>query len=241
MAERVTFTIDGRRLAAAPGTTILEAAKDANILIPNLCHNEELHPYGACRMCMVEITQKKRTKLVVSCIAEVAEGLEVRTNTERVRHVRTLVMNLLLTRNPNHPEIVRLAAELGIEKPLFEVDYRGCIMCGQCVRTCREVVGAWAIGFESRGPLRKIATPYNEAPADCIACGSCHYVCPVGVIPMEERDGVRRIWKTDFPMVKCGTCGRYFMTEKEIAFYRKTAKLPEDAFDTCPHCRSLKK
>jgi bidirectional [NiFe] hydrogenase diaphorase subunit len=241
MADMVTFTIDGRRLTAPAGTTILEAAKDANIDIPNLCHNEELAPYGACRMCMVEITQKKRTKLVVSCIAEVSEGLEVKTSTERVRNVRTLVMNLLLTRNPNHPELTRMAAELGIEKPLFEVDFKGCIMCGQCVRACREVVGAWAIGFKSRGPARAIATPYDEAPGDCIACGSCHYICPVGVIPMEEHDGIRRIWKTDFPMVKCKTCGRYFATEREIAFYRKVATLPEDAFDTCVHCRSMKK
>ena len=99
MADNVTFTIDARSITAPAGTTILEAAKDANILIPNLCHNEELAPYGACRMCMVETTHKKRTKLVVSCIAEVSEGLEVKTDTERVRNVRTLVMNLLLARN----------------------------------------------------------------------------------------------------------------------------------------------
>jgi NADH dehydrogenase/NADH:ubiquinone oxidoreductase subunit G len=241
MADMVTFTIDGREIKAPVGTTILEAAKDANILIPNLCHNEELAPYGACRMCMVEITHKKRTRLVVSCIAEVSDGLQVKTDTEGVRRVRTLVMHLLLARNPSHPELRRMAAELGIDTTMFGVDFKGCIMCGQCVRVCREVVGASAIGFKSRGPSRAIATPFDETPQDCIACGSCHYICPVDVIPMEEHNGVRRIWKTDFPMVKCKTCGRYFATEKEVAFYRKVANLPADAFDTCVHCRSVKK
>ena len=241
MADTVTLTIDGREIKAAAGTTILEAAKSANILIPNLCHNEELAPYGACRMCMVEITHKKRVRLVVSCIAEVSEGLQVKTDTDGVRRVRTLVMHLLLARNPGHPDLQRMAAELGIGATMFGVDFKGCILCGQCVRVCREVVGASAIGFKSRGPSRAIATPFDESPEDCIACGSCHYVCPVGVIPMEEHGGVRRIWKTDFPMVKCTTCGRYFATEKEIAFYRKIAKLPDDTFDTCVHCRSVKK
>ena len=241
MADTVTLTIDGREIKAPAGTTILEAAKSANILIPNLCHNEELAPYGACRMCMVEITHKKRVRLVVSCIAEVSEGLQVKTDTDGVRRVRTLVMHLILARNPSHPELQRMAAELGIGTTMFGVDFKGCIMCGQCVRVCREVVGASAIGFKSRGPSRAIATPFDESPEDCIACGSCHYICPVGVIPMEEHDGVRRIWKTDFPMAKCKTCGRYFATEKEVAFYRTIAKLPDDAFDTCVHCRSVKK
>lgn len=240
MADRVTLTIDGRTITAPAGTTILEAARDANIEIPNLCHNEELHPYGACRLCMVETTHRKRAKLVVSCIAEAAEGLEVRTNSERVLAVRRLVMNLLLSRNPTHPELRRIAAGLGIEKSAFATDFKGCILCGQCVRVCREVVGVSAIGFESRGHHRKVSTPFDEAPADCIACGSCHWVCPVGVIPMEEHDGVRRIWKTDFPMAKCSKCGKYFAPVKQLEYFRKIANLPEEFFDTCIDCRSTK-
>jgi NADH dehydrogenase/NADH:ubiquinone oxidoreductase subunit G len=134
-----------------------------------------------------------------------------------------------------------MAARLGIEQSRFAVDFKGCIMCGQCVRVCREVVGVSAIGFESRGPARKIATPFNEAPADCIACGSCHYVCPVGVIPMDEHDGVRTIWKTDFPMAKCSKCGKYFAPVKQLEYFRKIANLPADHFDTCVDCRSTKK
>jgi len=241
MADTVTIRINGREIQAPAGSTILEAAKDANIYIPNLCHNEELAPYGACRMCMVEITHKKRVKLVVSCIAEVADGLEVQTDTQRVRNVRTLVMHLLLARNPNHPELRKLASELGIEKTCFDVDFKGCILCGQCVRVCREVVGVSAIGFKSRGDTRTVATPFDESPGDCIACGSCHYVCPVGVIPMEEHDGIRTMWKTEFPMAKCKKCGTYFAPVKQLEHFRKIANLPEDHFDTCIDCRSIKK
>jgi len=241
MADTVNLTIDGRRVAAPTGTTILEAAKDANILIPNLCHNEELAPYGACRMCTVEITHKKRTKLVVSCIAEVSEGLDVRTGTERVLNVRTLVMHLLLARNPNHAVLKKMAAGLGIDASRFDVDFKGCILCGQCVRVCREVVGVAAIGFKSRGPARMVATPFDESPGECIACGSCHYVCPVGVIPMEEHNGIRTIWKTEFPMAKCKKCGRHFAPVKQLEHFRKIANLPEDYFDTCIDCRSTKK
>jgi bidirectional [NiFe] hydrogenase diaphorase subunit len=240
MAETVRLKIDGREIEAAKGTTILEAAKDANIYIPNLCSNEELVPYGSCRLCMVEITHKKRKRLVVSCIYEVSEGLEVDTKAAGAINVRTLAVHLLMSRNPTHPEMKKLAAELGIEATKFPVRYKGCIMCGQCVRVCREVVGVSAIGFKFRGHTREIATPFDESPGDCIACGSCHYVCPVGVIPMEEHDGIRRIWKTDFPMAKCKKCGRYFAPIKQLEHFRKIAKLPEDTFDNCPDCRGVK-
>lgn len=240
MADTVKLTIDGREIEARAGLTILEAAKDANIYIPNLCSNEELSPYGSCRLCMVEITHKKRARLVVSCIHEVSDGLVVDTKSERVIGVRTLVMHLLLQRNSTHPALKRIAAELGIEKSVFDLRYKGCIMCGQCVRVCREVVGVSAIGFKNRGHMREIATPFDESPSECIACGSCHYICPVGFIPMEEHEGVRRIWKTDFPMAKCSKCGRYFAPVKQLEHFRKIANLPEDHFETCIDCRSTK-
>src|SRR4030043_920343 len=107
MLEMVTFKIDGREITTSPGTTILEAARDANIYIPNLCSNEELTPYGSCRLCMVEITHGKRTRLVASCIYEASQGLEVKTNTEKVLRVRRMVIELLLSRNPKHPTLKR--------------------------------------------------------------------------------------------------------------------------------------
>lgn len=237
MPDTVTLTIDGRQASVPEKTTIMEAARSLNIIIPGLCSNEELAPYGACRLCMVEITHRGRTRLVASCIYEAAEGLEVKTATERVLHVRRLAIELMLARNPAHPKLVQVARDLGVEGTRFPVDYKGCILCGQCVRTCREVVGVAAIGFKGRGATRTVTTPFDKAPEACIACGSCAYICPVNFIPLEEKETVRTIWKTDFPMATCKKCGRPFAPEKQLAYFRKIASLPEDHFDTCLHCR----
>lgn len=238
MSEMVTLNIDGREVKAAVGTTVMAAARDANIDIPNLCSNPELEPYGACRMCMVEVTHGKRTRMVASCIYEVAQDLKVKTDTERVKNVRRLVIELMLSRNPKHPRLLDLAEQNGVEATRFDVDVRGCILCGQCVRTCREVVGVSAIGFESRGTDRKVATPFNETPAACIACGSCAYICPVDVIPMKEKDGVRHIWKTEFPMARCQSCGRYIAPKRQLEHFAKiTDQSLDDLSKNCVHCR----
>ena len=238
MSEMVTLTIDGRPVKASAGTTVLEAARSVNIDIPALCSNPELTPYGACRLCMVEITHGKRTRLVASCIYEVQEGLVVATETERVNNVRRLVIELLLSRNPKHPRLVAIARRLGVEKSRFEVEVKGCILCGQCVRTCREVVGVSAIGFESRGTDRRVATPFNEAPPDCIACGSCAHVCPVDFIPLKEENGVRTIWKTDFALATCEKCGRTLAPVRQIEHFSRITGLPAEHFtQTCVHCR----
>lgn len=237
MSDTVTLTIDGRQVSVPETTTIMEAARSLNILIPGLCSNEELAPYGACRLCMVEITHKKRTRLVASCIYEAAEGLEVKTVTERVMNVRRLAIELLLSRNPYHPRLLALAEEIGVQGSRFQEDVKGCILCGQCVRTCREVVGVAAIGFKGRGTTRTVATPFDKAPADCIACGSCAYICPVNVIPLEDKNNIRTIWKTEFPMAVCKKCGRPFAPEKQLAYFRKIASLPDNHFDTCIQCR----
>lgn len=237
MPDKVNLTIDGRTVEAPAGTTILEAALGANIYIPNLCHNPELKPYGACRLCLVEIKKKNHTRQVASCIYEVEAGIEVQTNTESVQRVRQLVMELLLTRNSKHPVILKMAEKLKVEKSRFEKDIKGCILCGMCIRVCKEVVGVSAIGYKSRGFTREIATPFDGAPPDCIACGSCAYVCPVDFIEFTEKDGVRTIWNTDFPMQKCKKCGRYFAPVKQLEHFRKSLNLPENHFDTCIHCR----
>jgi bidirectional [NiFe] hydrogenase diaphorase subunit len=237
MSDMVTLTIDGRKVHAPKSATIMEAASAANIRIPNLCSHEELKPYGACRICMVEITHGNRTRLVASCIYEVAQDLVVKTQTERVLNVRKLVIELLLARNPTHPVLRGIANELGVQDTRFTIEVKGCILCGQCIRTCNEVVRVSAIGFEGRGVTRRVATPFNESPPDCIACGSCAYVCPVDVIPMKEKDGVRTIWKTEFPLQTCTSCGRHFAPKKQLDHFCKTIGLPKEHFDKCIHCR----
>jgi hypothetical protein len=91
--------------------------------------------------------------------------------------------------------------------------------------------------LKAGGHTRKVATPFDESPPDCIACGSCSYICPVQVIPMEDKNGVRTIWKADFPMQKCAECGRYFAPVKQLEYFRKLVNLPEDHFNKCKNCR----
>ena len=237
MADMVTLTIDGRKLTVPAGTTILEAAKDANIYIPNLCSNEELAPYGSCRLCMVEITHHGRSRLVAACTYEVADDLQVNTHTERVLKVRKLVIELLLARNSTHPILLRIANELGVQATRFPIEQKGCILCGQCVRTCREVVGVSAIGFSGRGITRRVAAPFMDFPPDCIACGSCVYICPVNFLPMREQNGVRTIIRFDFPMQQCKKCGKFFAPKKQLQHFSKITGLPLEHFETCVDCR----
>ncbi len=175
----VTLTIDGREVQAEEGTTILEAAQDNNIYIPTLCFNEAVKPYGACRLCLVEIAKGGRERLVASCLYEVEEGLKVKTNSERIANNRRILMELLLARCPNNKAIQDLARQLGVEKTSFKLDDNQCMLCALCVRVCQEVVGVSALSLVNRGVDRQMATPFYEPSDVCIGCGSCAYICPV--------------------------------------------------------------
>ena len=115
----ITLTIDGRSVGAFEGETVLEAARRVGIEIPTLCYHPALSPYGACRLCVVEVEQRGRRRLVVSCLFPVEEGLVVWTDNERVRKARRGVMELLLARCPNVPAIRELAAKMGVQEPRF--------------------------------------------------------------------------------------------------------------------------
>lgn len=187
MSESVTLTINGQAVEVQKRATILQAATQAGIWIPILCHNEELRPYGSCRMCVVELTDGRKSRLVTACIYEVEDGLTVETDTEKVSRVRQLVIELLLARNPTSPILLKLARDIRVESSRFKTDIKECILCGLCVRVCREVVGVFAIGFSSRGFTRAVSTPFNEDPPDCIACGACAWICPVDCIKVEAK------------------------------------------------------
>ena len=185
-SARVTVTIDGRTSQVENGTTILAAARQMGIAIPTLCHYRGLSPYGACRVCLVEIDTPRGPKLVASCSHPIDAALDVRTDTAAVRDARRTVVELLLAQAPDSTDLAKFAADLGVADTPFEKAKEGkCVLCGLCVRTCASLPKAEAIAFSSRGTGRKVSTPFDLPSLQCLACGACTYVCPTGAIQME--------------------------------------------------------
>lgn len=174
----INLTINGSNATAEEGATLLEVAKFYGIPIPTLCHLEGLSPYGACRLCVVEIGEGSKAKLVSSCTYLAEEGLKVRTASARVVRARKMILELLLASCPQSKTIQDLAAAHEVRQQRFRQEYEDCILCGLCVRMCAEQMMANAIGFRGRGEQRSIGTPFDIKSERCRLCGGCIYVCP---------------------------------------------------------------
>lgn len=235
--RQVKLSINDQEVQAEEGTNLLEAARERVIEIPTLCYNEELSSYGACRLCLVEIFKGNRSRLVTSCNYPVEEGLVVRTDTERVKRTRKMVAELLLARSPNSEKIQQIARDLGVERSRFPLEDDDCILCGLCVRTCREVVGVEALGFSSRGSMREVVTPFCEPSQVCIGCGACAYICPTGYIELKDEDGVRTIWGREFKLRRCRVCRNYFAPEFQLKYFQEKWNIPKENLELCPNCR----
>jgi bidirectional [NiFe] hydrogenase diaphorase subunit len=200
----ITLSIDEKTIEAQENATILETARKADIAIPTLCYNSYLKPYGGCRMCLVEVENpetRMRPRLVSSCTFPVENGLVVRTKNQRVLDARKFILELLLARCPESPEIQEIAREYGVPPDdtaeldtvgrylLFRApkpDQTKCILCGLCVRVCSEVVQRNALSLTYRGSQKKVKTPFDRVSKTCIGCGSCAYLCPTNAITVEE-------------------------------------------------------
>ncbi len=174
----INLKINGVKVAVEEGSTILEAARFLGFPIPTLCHMDGLTPYGACRLCVVEIGVGPRSKLVSSCTYPVEEGMVVRTASNRVVKARKMVIELLLATCPQSKVIQDLASSLEVRRQRFRQEHEDCILCGLCVRVCKEQMMAQAIGFRGRGEKRSLGTPFDAKSEVCRLCGGCIYVCP---------------------------------------------------------------
>jgi NADH dehydrogenase/NADH:ubiquinone oxidoreductase subunit G len=174
----ITLTINRLPVTVEEGTTLLEAARFIGFPIPTLCHQDGLTPYGACRLCVVEIGTGTKARLVSACTYPAEEGLTVRTASSRVIRSRKMILELLLASCPESKIIQDLAASHDVRRQRFRQEHEDCILCGLCVRMCSEQMMAGAIGFRGRGGKRSIGTPFDVRSELCRLCGACMYICP---------------------------------------------------------------
>jgi len=174
----VTLFINGLEASVEEGTTLLEASRFYGFPIPTLCHMDGLSPYGACRLCIVEIGEGPKAKLVTSCTYPALEGLHIRTASSRVIKARKMILELLLASCPQSKIIQDLASAYDIRQQRFRQEYEECILCGRCIRMCEEQMMAKAIGFRGRGGKRSIGVPFDRYSEVCRLCGACMNVCP---------------------------------------------------------------
>jgi coenzyme F420 hydrogenase subunit beta len=171
--------INGIEVEVERGTTVLEAVRFLGIPIPTLCHADGLTPYGACRLCVVEMASAPGGSLVSACTLEAEDGLEVKTHSARVERARQLLLELYVATCPQSKTLQDLASRYGVRQVRLEAEHEDCIQCGLCVRMCKEQMMAGAIGFAYRGSKRRVARPFDKTSELCRQCGACLYICPV--------------------------------------------------------------
>jgi bidirectional [NiFe] hydrogenase diaphorase subunit len=193
----INLKLNGLEISVEKGTTLLETAQFYGFPIPTLCHMGGLSSYGACRLCVVEIGEGPKAKLVTSCTYPAEEGLEVRTGSSRVVQARKMILELLLASCPQSKKIQDLASAHGVRRQRFRQEFEDCILCGLCARVCKEQMMAGAIGFYGRGEKRSLGSPFDKKSEVCRLCGACMYVCPACQLRCTYQDPEKAI---------CGGC-----------------------------------
>ncbi|UCG38444.1 MAG: molybdopterin-dependent oxidoreductase [bacterium] len=224
-----TITVDGRKVQVPRGTTILEAARKLEIDIPTFCDYKHLLPFGSCRMCVVEVEGSDR--LFASCVVPVTEGMEIFTDTARVKRARETVLELLLTYHPLECPVcpqsgrcrlqdmtfehgrdygrfgsVHVDKRIDYLSPLIEMNQNRCILCGRCVRICDEVQGEGELDFSGRG-FPTVVEPAFARPMGCEFCGQCIQACPVGSLYSRIYKHTAPSWELTPVRTTCPFCG----------------------------------
>jgi NADH dehydrogenase/NADH:ubiquinone oxidoreductase subunit G len=203
----ISFTINGRAITATAGTYVLQAARQAGIEIPTLCDHPAVEPVGACRLCMIEVTHPSWngwSGLMTSCLYPVAEGIQVQTDSPRVRQARRHVLSLLAARCPTSPLIQKLAKQYEALTACLQVNPEAdqCILCGLCTRVCESYATA-AITTYNRGTTKAVGAFAEQGPAECVGCGACAMICPTQHIKAERSAEGYAIWNKVFQALVC--------------------------------------
>jgi bidirectional [NiFe] hydrogenase diaphorase subunit len=209
----IHLTIDGKPVEVKEGRTLLEACREHGFKIPTLCYHPALEPYGGCRLCMVEVAHPPRPpRLAAACVYPCEEGAVVATSSPAVLNSRKLTVELLMAGAYQTPEIQSLAEELGVTEVRFKLpEPEACILCGLCVRACKEIVGVSAISVIQRGMAKKVSTPFQIASSRCISCGTCVLICPTGAFKLSRVTGFH-----DDPSLETAYRRRYFQVGNEL-------------------------
>ncbi|UCF43397.1 MAG: (2Fe-2S)-binding protein [Planctomycetota bacterium] len=246
-----TVIIDGQKVEVERDATVLDAAKKAGVWIPTLCYHPAVSISGSCRVCMVELDRGDWRQLITACNYPVRRDIVVYISSDRAERARRGVMELLLARSPESPELKELAERMGVKStpyPTVTESQRSCILCGLCIAVCEDIIGKAAIGYAGRGVDRTVASPFRQPSEDCIGCGACAAVCPVGTIKVrvhEEQEEVEiSPFKSRGKLLVCEQCRAPIVStqvgEQALGKVEMNREEFRELMRLCPKCRRSK-